>query len=186
MKKNMKGKIWRASAESKSPPEASATAQKFSKRHKFPHLAFCNLSALSSFQTSTSCFTSLHPHITLLRSLSAACWLFLMILIALFPQAPPSCPTRILHDCVGKCSGCLCSRTTISGDSSSFHGIYPSLAQGIPAFSSRNSHLVTAWWASLGMRYDTVRITGKRIPTSSPQETRDRTKKWPQAVPGEV
>lgn len=91
MKKNMKVKIWRASAESKSPPEASATAQNFYKLHKLPHLAFCNFSALSSFQTSTSRFTSLHPHTTLLRSLSAACWLVLMILIPHFQQTFPSC-----------------------------------------------------------------------------------------------
>lgn len=35
-----------------------------------------------------------------------------------------------------------------------------------PAFFSRNSQLVTACWSSLGMRYNTVRITGKRIPSS--------------------
>lgn len=118
MKRNMKVKIWGASAESKSPPKASATAQKFYKRHKLPHLAFCNFSSLSSFQTSTFHFTSLYPQTTFLRSLSAACWLVLMILIPLFQQTFPLSitPNSLwLPPQLPACLGCFCSRPTISG-----------------------------------------------------------------------
>lgn len=43
MKKNMKVKIWRASATSESPPKATATAQKFYKWHKYTSFKFLQL-----------------------------------------------------------------------------------------------------------------------------------------------
>lgn len=91
-----------------------------------------------------------------------------MILAPLFQQTFPFTitPNSLgLRRQLPACSGCLCSRPTISGDTGSFHGIYPSLAQGITAFFSRKLPLATACWSSLGMRYNTARITGKRIPT---------------------
>lgn len=204
MKKNIKVKIWRASAESKSPPKASATAHKFYKRHKLPHLAFCNFSLLSSFQTSTSHFTSLHPQTTLLRSLSAACWLVLMIRIPLFQQTFPFTITpNSLWLCrqLPACLGHLFSRPTISGDTSSFHGTYPSLSlpkESLP-FSVENYHWLLPGDHPLEWGTTLSGLQGSEFQSTTPwggcswggqalllgDKGQDKNK-WPQVVPGEV